>query len=152
MPRFQLIVEEFSFFLPAESDLANLEMAGEDEPIPLKLAMFLPTISPDWSEKVLRGAIDRGDLQAERIGRKIYVTKRAIAAWRESCRVRRNPPISGSCPRNSTSTAPFVNTPSGTSRTQDAALARAAALRTFEELSKPSKTTSSTGGRRQSRS
>ena len=35
----------------------------------------------------LRAAADRGELVVERLGRRIIVTPKAIAEWRESCRV-----------------------------------------------------------------
>ena len=38
----------------------------------------------------LRAAADRGELIVERLGRRIVVTPKAIAEWRESCRVIQN--------------------------------------------------------------
>lgn len=56
---------------------------------PLRIgdAVFLPELGLAWSERVLRGAIERGDLAAERVGRSIFVTRRGIEEWRERCRL-----------------------------------------------------------------
>ncbi|WP_024351061.1 hypothetical protein [Aurantimonas coralicida] len=135
MARFELIVGIEK--LPNLQDIADLEDAGLDEPVKLAMAPYLPEIGMAWSEKVLRGAINRGELPAERIGRTIFVTRRGIIEWRNTCRVRPSPPISGSCPKSETMTARSGSTPLGTSKTADAALARAAALRMFEAPSRP---------------
>ena len=56
-------------------------------PLRIADAVFLPELGLAWSEGVLRGAIERGDLPAERVGRSIFVTRRGIEEWRERCRV-----------------------------------------------------------------
>ena len=87
MAKYELIVGYSSWTLPEQWQIDDLAEAGPDEPITLSMAPFLPEIGVAWSEKVLRGAITRGELPAERVGRSIYVTRRGIAAWREQCRV-----------------------------------------------------------------
>ena len=87
MPTFQLIVETLHLKIPPASDLIGLEDAGPDEPVRLVVAPYLPEIGGAWSDKVLRNAIARGDLEAEKIGRTIYVTRRGIADWRRRCAI-----------------------------------------------------------------
>jgi len=129
MARFELIVGIEK--LPNLQDIADLEDAGLDEPVKLAMAPYLPEIGMAWSEKVLRGAIIRGELPAEKVGRAIFVTRRGIMEWRNACRVQPNPRTYGSCPKSETTTARSGSTQPGISRTADAALARAAALRMF---------------------
>lgn len=56
-------------------------------PLRIADAVFLPELDLAWSERVLRAAIERGDLPAERVGRSIFVTRRGIEEWRERCRL-----------------------------------------------------------------
>lgn len=56
-------------------------------PLRISDAVFLPELDLAWSERVLRAAIERGDLAAERVGRSIFVTRRDIEEWRERCRL-----------------------------------------------------------------
>ena len=86
MNRFEFIVG-IETLMP-QHIIDELEEAGPDEPIPLAHAPYLPEIFQVWSEKTLRNAISRGDLRGEMIGRKIFVTRRAIAEWRDRATVR----------------------------------------------------------------
>ena len=67
--------------------LPDLSDTHPDAPLRIAEAIFLPELDLAWSERVLRGAIERGDLVAERVGRSIFVTRRGIEEWRERCRL-----------------------------------------------------------------
>ena len=56
-------------------------------PLRITDAVFLPELDLAWSERVLRAAIERGDLAAERVGRSIFVTRQGIKEWRERSRL-----------------------------------------------------------------
>lgn len=67
--------------------LPDLTETHPDAPLRIADAVFLPELGLAWSEQVLRGAIERGDLPAERVGRAIFVTRRGIEDWRARCRL-----------------------------------------------------------------
>ncbi|MEX6508437.1 hypothetical protein [Jiella sp. M17.18] len=138
MSRFQFIVGTVT--LPNFQDVEDLEEAGPDEPIKLALAPYLPEIGLSWSEKVLRGAINRGDLPAEKIGRAIFVTRRGIREWRERCQLRRAHASGSSRPAPTTKDTNAQ--PSGSSETDRAKLAQVAARMTFQALRNSLKSTS----------
>lgn len=69
--------------------------AHEDAPLDLETATWIPEICepcpelgrvPLWTAAALRGAIGRGDLVIERHGKRMFVTRRLVAEWRERCR------------------------------------------------------------------
>ena len=67
--------------------LPDLTETHPHAPLRIAEAVFLPELDLAWSERVLRAAIERGDLVAERVGRSIFVTRRGIEEWRERCRL-----------------------------------------------------------------
>ncbi|HWV19494.1 MAG TPA: hypothetical protein VN036_00525 [Devosia sp.] len=112
----------------------------EDEPMTLKEAcqlIFRDSITP----ATLRAEADRGRLVIERIGRRDFVTRRAIREMRKLCEVAHNPKVraSGSSPSASVPMESPTNPQSGSSATTDeASVALASALLIVSELSKPS--------------
>lgn len=82
----------------------------------------------------LRAAADRGELTVERLGRRVVTTPAAVAEWRERCRdqAKARDCISG---RRG---APAAQ-PNGSSETDDAKLALAAAMATALALKKGSR-------------
>ena len=67
--------------------IPDLSDVDPREPLRIADAVFLPELGLAWSERVLRGAIERGDLPAERVGRSIFVTREGIQEWRCRCRL-----------------------------------------------------------------
>jgi len=57
--------------------VAELERANDDEPRPWKML-----ISAGAEHEAARRALRAGKLQAERKGGRLYLTARAVAAWR----------------------------------------------------------------------
>jgi len=76
---FQIVVE--TIHIPHLADVHPLA------PLRIADAVFLPELDLAWSERVLRAAIERGDLSAERVGRSIFVTRQGIEEWRSRCRL-----------------------------------------------------------------
>jgi hypothetical protein len=95
----------------------------------------------------LRLERDRGNLVVERIGRREFVTLRAVREMREKCRVQKSPPTSGSNRQNSMRPAGCESKPGGSSAIADGLLAQAATRATLRALSERLKTTSKQKGR-----
>jgi hypothetical protein len=116
----------------------------DDEPLTLDEAcrdIFRNTIRP----ATLRAEAARGNLVIERIGRRDFVTRAAIAEMREKCRQQVQPqkaPAFGSG-RSEHAPAASPSPPSGSSgMTEDLHVARDAAQRIADQLKKPSAPTS----------
>lgn len=86
------------------------------------------------TKSTLRAAINRGDLIAERIGRILVVTPRAVLDWRRKCQGK----VAGrTCTRKKA-----AENRGGTSETASADSQQAVALSILSGLGKPSPTTS----------
>lgn len=115
----------------------------DDEPLTLKEAchlIFRNAISP----ATLRAEADRGRLVIERIGRRDFVTRRAIREMRKKCELdpAQRAPASGSSPSASARTEP-ESPPSGASAmTADTSVALASVLMIADQLSGSSPDTS----------
>lgn len=115
---------------------------GDDYPLTLKEActlIFRDTISP----ATLRAEADRGRLVIERIGRRDFVTRRAIREMRKRCEVApaQKAPVSGSSQSESVQME-RKSPPSGASAmTGDTNVALASVLMIAEQLSGNSQNT-----------
>ena len=120
-----------------------MDASLDDEPLTLKEAcdlIFRNAISP----ATLRAEADRGRLVIERIGRRDFVTRRAIREMRKKCELAPAPkaPASGSSPSASERTEPS-SPPSGASVTMgDSSVALASVLMIADQLSGNSPDTS----------
>jgi hypothetical protein len=120
-----------------------MDAALDDEPLTLKEAcdlIFRNAISP----ATLRAEADRGRLVIERIGRRDFVTRRAIREMRKKCELApaQKAPASGSSPSASGRTE-VLSPPSGASETtDDSSVALASVLMIAEQLSGNSQSTS----------
>jgi hypothetical protein len=124
----------------------------EDEPLTLAEAcqlIFRGTISP----ATLRAEAERGRLVIERIGRRDFVTRRAIREMRKKCEMapEQKAPGSGFSPSASARTESPMSPPSGSSAmTTDTSVALASVLMIAEQLSGNSPATSPRTTRRKS--
>jgi len=115
---------------------------GDNDPIPLAEAcrlFFRGEIGP----ATLRAENSRGTLTIERIGRKDFVTRRAIEEMREKCRVVQRESDSGYSQHASLQAANLSNAPSGASEMGAASEARAALRAKLQQQKKPLVPTSS---------
>lgn len=124
----------------------------EDEPLTLAEAcqlIFRNAISP----ATLRAEAGRGRLVIERIGRRDFVTRRAIREMRKKCEQAPAPKVqgSGSSPSASAPTENQTSLPSGSSETMaDTSVALASVLMIADQLSGRSPDTSPKTMRRKS--
>lgn len=103
---------------------------------PLTLAEASSLLRGLVSAATLRRAADRGELTAYRLGRRIVTTPAAVREYCERCRLDQSRPGSGSGQR------PGIDQPRGSSSTEVASTARAAALTIFREPAPRSNATS----------
>ena len=133
-------------------DPTKLDNDIDDEPLTLAEAcqlIFRKTISP----ATLRAEADRGRLVIERIGRRDFVTRRAIREMRQLCQLVPAPKAQGFgySPSGSEPMASPMSPPSGSSATMgDTNVALASVLMIAEQLSESSPDTSRRTTRRPS--
>lgn len=141
---YQLVVDVIDMDVPPIEDLHL------DAPISLDIAVCLPELggqgyfapSQFWTEKQLRGAIERGELRAERQARRLFVTRRSIQEWRERCRDQENQPVSGSSRSAAMPKAVSPMSRHGSSETEQKNIALDAARQTLLALRSSLQTTS----------
>ena len=104
-------------------EMSALPFPDDDDPLPLARAcelLFSNAITPS----TLRAEARRGTLVLERIGRKDFVTPRAIREMRDKCRQDQKAPGSGSNPHDTRPKASSSSAPSCVSEMDQSSEAR----------------------------
>ncbi|HKH29064.1 MAG TPA: hypothetical protein VKA61_12130 [Sphingomicrobium sp.] len=112
--------------------LPDRDLIQADTPLRLDVAAAIAFPGGGVAAGTLRGAIRSGDLDAELVGNRYFVTLADVDRWRSKCRDRAKERVSGTTQQ----------TGAGTSETDDSSAALAALMASVNAPTKPSPNTS----------